>query len=139
MARTRQALVVVQVMLSFVLLVCAGLMLQSLRRLLSVDPGFKTANVLSMRISLDWTKYAKRAQLNQFFHQVLDRVSGMPGVDSAAVSMTVPLNSTSSSSTVTAIHSDFRPLAIRWAVRTRLAEAGLGPTQTIRRSLVAQV
>jgi predicted permease len=98
-ARTRQALVVVQVMLSFVLLVCAGLMLQSLRRLLSVDPGFKTANVLSMRISLDWTKYAKRTQLNQFFHQVLDRVSGTPGVESAAVSMTVPLNSTSSSST----------------------------------------
>ena len=96
-ARTRQALVVVQVMLSFVLLVCAGLMLQSLRRLLSVDPGFKTANVLSMRISLDWTKYAKRTQLNQFFHQVLNRVSGTPGVDSAAVSMTVPLNSTAGS------------------------------------------
>ena len=96
-ARTRQALVVVQVTLSFVLLVCAGLMLQSLRRLLSVDPGFKTANVLSMRITLDWTKYAKRTQLNEFFHQVLDRVSGTAGVDSAAVSMTVPLNNASAS------------------------------------------
>lgn len=73
--RARQALVAVQVALSFVLLVCAGLMLQSLHKLLSVDPGFKTANVLSMRISLDWTKYAKRAELNQFFHQVLGRVT----------------------------------------------------------------
>jgi predicted permease len=90
--RARQALVAVQVSLSFVLLVCAGLMLQSLHKLLSVDPGFKTANVLSMRISLDWTKYAKRAELNQFFHQVLDRVSGLPGVESAAVSVMVPLN-----------------------------------------------
>jgi putative ABC transport system permease protein len=92
--RARQALVVVQVTLSFVLLVCAGLMLQSLHKLLSVDPGFKTANVLSMRITLDWTKYAKRSELNQFFHQILDRVNGMPGVESAAVSVTVPLNST---------------------------------------------
>lgn len=91
--RARQALVAVQVSLSFVLLMCAGLMLQSLHRLLSVDPGFKTANVLSMRISLDWTKYAKRAELNQFFHQVLNRVTGLPGVESAAVSVMVPLNS----------------------------------------------
>jgi hypothetical protein len=91
--RARQALLALQVALSFVLLVCAGLMLQSLHKLLSVDPGFKTANVLSMRISLDWIKYAKRAELNQFFHQVLSRVSGLPGVESAAVSVMVPLNS----------------------------------------------
>ncbi|WP_353067114.1 ABC transporter permease [Tunturibacter psychrotolerans] len=90
--QARMVLVAVQVALSFVLLVCAGLMLQSLHKLLSVDPGFKTANVLSMRISLDWTKYAKRAELNQFFHQVLGRVSGLPGVESAAVSVMVPLN-----------------------------------------------
>jgi predicted permease len=90
--RARQALVAVQVTLSFVLLVCAGLMLQSLHKLLSVDPGFKTANVLSLRLSLDWTKYAKRAELNQFFHQVVSRVSGLPGVESAAVSVMVPLN-----------------------------------------------
>lgn len=91
--RARQALVAVQVSLSFVLLMCAGLMLQSLHKLLSVDPGFKTANVLSMRISLDWTKYAKRTELNQFFHQVLGRVTELPGVENAAVSVMVPLNS----------------------------------------------
>jgi putative ABC transport system permease protein len=92
--RTRQTLVALQVTFSFVLLMCAGLTLQSLHRLLSVDPGFKTANVLSMRIDLDWTKYGKRTQLNQFFHQVLDRVEGLPGVQSAALSVLVPLNST---------------------------------------------
>jgi predicted permease len=91
--RTRQTLVALQVTFSFVLLMCAGLTLQSLHRLLSVDPGFKTANVLSMRIDLDWTKYGKRTQLNQFFHQVLDRVEGLPGVQSAALSVMVPLNS----------------------------------------------
>jgi putative ABC transport system permease protein len=91
--RARQVLVAVQVTLSFVLLMCAGLMLQSLHKLLSVDPGFRTANVLSMRISLDWTKYGKRTELNQFFHQVLGRVNGLPGVENAAVSVMVPLNS----------------------------------------------
>jgi len=91
--RARQTLVVVQVALSFVLLMCAGLMIQSLHKLLSVDPGFKTTNVLSMRISLDWTKYTKREELNPLFHQILERTTGLPGVNSAAVSVMVPLNS----------------------------------------------
>ena len=47
-------------------------------------PGFKTANVLSMRISLDWTKYAKRTLLNQFFHQVPFLVAGLPSFLSAS-------------------------------------------------------
>ena len=65
--------------------------LQSLRRLALCRPRLQDRQRSGMRISLDWTKYAKRTQLNQFFHQVLDRVSGTPGVDSAAVSMAVPL------------------------------------------------
>jgi predicted permease len=90
--RLRGVFVAVQVTFSFVLLMCAGLMMRSLYNLLSVDPGFKTANVLSMQVSLDWTKYGDRAAKNNFFHQVLDRVNGLPGADSAAVSMMVPLN-----------------------------------------------
>jgi predicted permease len=97
--RARQILVAAQVTLSFVLLMCAGLTLQSLHKLLSVDPGFKSANVLSLRISLDWTKYAKRVELNQFFHQVLDQVTGLSGVESSAVSVLVPLNSSMGSMT----------------------------------------
>jgi putative ABC transport system permease protein len=91
--RTRLVLVAVQVTFSFVLLMCAGLMLRSLYNLLSVDPGFKTANVLSMRISLDWTKYADQTKQNGLFRQVLDRVAQLPGTESAAVSSIVPLNS----------------------------------------------
>jgi predicted permease len=90
--RMRNGLVAAQVTLSFVLLLSAGLMLRSLYNLLSVDPGFKTANVLSMQMSLNWTKYKKTEAINSFYHQVLDRVEGMPGVDGAAVTMTVPLN-----------------------------------------------
>lgn len=91
--RARHVLIALQVAFSFVLLMCAGLMLRSLYNLLSVDPGFKTANVLSMRISLDWTKYVEPTIQNSFFSQVLDRTEHMPGVESAAVSSMVPLNS----------------------------------------------
>ena len=91
--RARHVLVALQVTFSFVLLVCAGLMLRSLYNLLSVDPGFKTDNVLSMRISLDWTRYANQTMQNGFFRQVLARVEQLPETDSAAVSSIVPLNS----------------------------------------------
>jgi predicted permease len=91
--RARNALVAAQVMFSFVLLICAGLMLRSLYNLLSVDPGFKTGNVLSMRISLNWTKYKKDEDKRNFFHQVLERTETQAGVQSAAISMMAPLNS----------------------------------------------
>ena len=91
--RLRSLLVAAQITFSFVLLMCAGLMLRSLYNLLSVDPGFKTANVLSMQISLNWTKYQDRTVKNTFFHQVLNRVEGLPGVSMASLSMTAPLNS----------------------------------------------
>ncbi len=91
--RMRSLLVMTQVTISFVLLICAGLMVRSLYNLLSVDPGFKSANVLSMQISLNWTKYQKSEASRNFFHQTLERVQTTPGVQSAALSMAVPLNS----------------------------------------------
>jgi predicted permease len=91
--RMRSLLVTAQVTISFVLLICASLMVRSLYNLLSVDPGFKIANVLSMQISLNWTKYQKSEASRNFFRQTLDRVQATPGVQSAALSMAVPLNS----------------------------------------------
>ena len=91
--RTRNTLVAMQVAFSFVLLMCAGLMMRSLYNLLSVDPGFKTANVLSMNISLNWTKYADQTTQDGFFQQVLLRAEQIPGTESVAVSSVVPLNS----------------------------------------------
>ena len=95
-ARTRNLLVTLQVSLSFLLLVGAGLMMRSLYNLLSVDPGFKTQNVLSMAINLNWTKYQKAESKDEFYRQVIDRTRSMPSVTDAAVTMTVPLNNTSS-------------------------------------------
>jgi predicted permease len=75
-----------------VLLICAGLMLRSLYNLLSVDPGFRTANVLSMQVSLNWTKYSTQEDQHRFFDEVLRRVESLPGVNAASVSWMAPLS-----------------------------------------------
>jgi predicted permease len=90
--RTRSILVAAQVAFSFVLLVGAGLMMRSLYNLLSVDPGFKTAEVLSMNLPLNWTKYSDIKTQNTFFHEILERAQQVHGVQSVAISSVVPLN-----------------------------------------------
>ena len=92
--RLRSILVAAQVALSFVLLVGAGLMMRSLYNLLSVDPGFKTAEVLSMNLPLNWSRYADLKTQNTFFEQILARAQQIPGVQSVAFSSIVPLNNT---------------------------------------------
>jgi putative ABC transport system permease protein len=90
--RMRNLLVTLQVTLSFLLLMGAGLMMRSLYNLLTVDLGFKTENVLSMAINLNWTKYQKQESRNEFYREVMTRVQSTPSVTNAAISMTVPLN-----------------------------------------------
>lgn len=77
---------------SFVLLICAGLMMRSLYNLLSIDPEFKSANVLSMNVNLNWTRYAELSVQNTFFRQILDRAQQIPGTETVALSSIVPLN-----------------------------------------------
>src|SRR5262249_29415610 len=59
----RATLVLVQIAVSFVLLVCAGLMLRSFSRLTRVDPGFIPDRVLTMRLNPNFSRYAQPAQL----------------------------------------------------------------------------
>jgi predicted permease len=90
--RARSALIVFQVALSFMLLIGAGLMVRSLYKLQQVNPGFSPENVLLMRISPNFTKLTTNEQFRNFRDRVLDKVSSQPGVLSAAVSSTYPLN-----------------------------------------------
>ena len=91
-AQMGSLLVVGQVALSLLLLIGAGLLLHSFRRLLSVDPGFDAHNVLSMNVSLPTVKYANPQQQIAFFDETLRRVSALPGVHNAAISATLPLS-----------------------------------------------
>jgi putative ABC transport system permease protein len=90
--RVRNLLVTAQVAISFILLIGSGLMLRTLVKLQGVDPGFHPENVLSSTVSLNFTKYMEPKKSRAFYETLLEKLSSRPGVESAAVSMTVPLD-----------------------------------------------
>jgi putative ABC transport system permease protein len=90
--RWRAVLAVAEVSLALILLVGAGLMMKSLYRLLSVDPGFQPDRVLFMDMSLRTSQYDKDPAILNFWQQVLDRVRALPGVTSAALGVGVPMS-----------------------------------------------
>jgi macrolide transport system ATP-binding/permease protein len=86
----RSGLVVVQVSLCFVLLVGAGLLLQSLQRVRSDSPGFSTQGVVVTAVNLSASGYdAQRAK--SFQDHLIDHVKALPGVESAALARVTPL------------------------------------------------
>ena len=87
----RHTLVVVQVALTTVLLIGAGLMTSSLVRLYRVDPGFNTRNLLTMSVNLPRSKIEVPEQWNSFFSSLTDRALDLPGVQGAAVVVPLPL------------------------------------------------
>src|SRR5262245_43112412 len=91
--RLRSALVVSEISLSLVLLICAGLMINSLLRLRRVDPGFMTKGVLSMRISLPSRSYPnnRATAIVDFFKGLDERVREIPGVQMAGYATSLPL------------------------------------------------
>ncbi|HEY2460639.1 MAG TPA: ABC transporter permease [Candidatus Acidoferrum sp.] len=96
-ARLRNTLVVAEIATSLVLLVGAGLMLQSLRALLGQDPGFDAHNVLSFSVNLPDTSYpSDKAYPNdsvsaiQFDHEFTRRVRSLPGVVDVGASAGIP-------------------------------------------------
>jgi putative ABC transport system permease protein len=88
--RLRKGLLAVEVGLTVVLLVCAGLLLKSYERLRSSDMGCTTHNVLTMRIGLFGGRYNDRAEKVNFFSELLTRVRALPGVEGAGFVQAVP-------------------------------------------------
>jgi len=87
--RLSNALVVVQLSLSVVLLIAAGLMLESVRRLTMVDLGFRPEGVTSISLSLP-SQYGSPTTVDPLFATVLEQVRGTPGVKSAALAWGLP-------------------------------------------------
>ena len=78
--RTRRTLVVVELTLSVVLLVGAGLAIRSIDRLRSVNAGVDTQNVLTASISLPAVRYNKGGMVADFMNQLRDRIAATPRV-----------------------------------------------------------
>ena len=101
-SRLRSCLVLVQVSLSFILLVGAGLLVRSLERIRSASPGFSTKGVLVTSVDLLSAGYEPQ-RAKDFEDELMDRVQAIPGVESAAFSRLAPLGFRSYSSTPIAV------------------------------------
>jgi predicted permease len=87
----RKLLVVAQVALSFLVLIGAGLCVRSLQRLQAIDAGFDPSRTLVMSLDLGPSGYDEaRGQI--FYQQLVERVTGLPGVESASLAQLTPLS-----------------------------------------------
>ena len=103
----RNALVVLELAMAFVLVMGAGLLGQSLLRLLDVNPGYDPHNVLTAGVYVYGDHYQKPEAEISFYEQAMQRLRATPGVDSAAMGSTLPLANFDRR----ALHVQDRPLA----------------------------
>ncbi len=89
--RVRSGLIVSEVALSLVLLIGAGLLLNSFVRLSNVPPGINPQNVLTMQVTLPDKKYPDAERRAAFFERTLERIENLPGVEAAGAVWTMPL------------------------------------------------
>ncbi len=88
----RNALGVLEVAMSVVLLIGAGLMIRSFIRLQQVDPGFDPSNARTVSLSLPKKKYPEKERQAAFYTQLIERVASLPGVQIAGAACAVPFN-----------------------------------------------
>jgi predicted permease len=89
--RARASLVVVEVALSVILLVGAGLLIRSYMRLMAIDPGFRPEHVISFNVNVPDLKYPFDRDKNRFADRVVDALRQLPGTQAVAVSLTRPM------------------------------------------------
>ncbi len=90
--RSRRMLVIIETALSLALLICAGLLINTIYRLRAVDPGFGTERILAAEIDLPDAHYNQPQQRKQFIHELMARVSRLPGVGAVGATETLPLH-----------------------------------------------
>jgi predicted permease len=116
---TRNALVVCQVSLAFVLLIGSGLLTLSFARLLSVDPGFRAENVQTAEFSLPWARYKDDTQVRNFVSGLLEQLRAIPGVLGVGATNALPFTDRNNASALAvegynAASGELPPVA-RWS------------------------
>jgi putative ABC transport system permease protein len=92
--RHSSPLVSAEVALGFLLLIGAGLMLQTFAKLLQINPGFAPANVLTFRISVPWQKFNNSTSAVQFLRTMKQNLAGIPGVQAVGITSHLPFDDT---------------------------------------------
>jgi putative ABC transport system permease protein len=124
---TRSVLVVAELAIAVVLLVGAGLLLESLWRLRQVNPGFQPQNVLTFNLALPDVRYSTDQQA-VFFHDLVTHIETLPGVQAASVVTPLPLGGDMYS---LAYETDGRPLAKKDLPKADFFNVGLGYFRTM--------
>jgi predicted permease len=123
-SKMRGLLVVSEVALSLVLLIGAGLMIRSLLQLSSVQPGFDPNHVLTARLTVPSTRFSSPAAQISFYDQVLRQVRATPGVESAGLIDSLPLDDGGSHQPVAVEGQPFVPMADQPEVDVRMISPG---------------
>ena len=89
--RLRNALVIAEIALALVLLTGSGLLIKSFARLLDVNPGFDTSNVLALQVTLPSSKYSQEQKRAAFYQQLEERLKALPGVQAVGAVSRLPL------------------------------------------------
>ena len=88
--RALRGLVVMEIALSLVLLIGAGLVLKGFANLMANDPGFDTERTLTLRVTTSALRYPNQTAVRRFVQPVVDAIEGIPGVESASPISSVP-------------------------------------------------
>jgi len=126
--RTRGVLVAVEMALSLMLLVGAGLTVRSLWNLRQVDPGLDAKNVLTFEVTIPGTRYPTLPDMMRFFDTVQARLQTLPGVVSAAHIDSLPVVQGGSSQPIAIEGQPAGPMAEQPEVAVRYAGPGLMKT-----------
>jgi predicted permease len=105
----RRGLVVTQVACAFLLLISAGLLFASFRKVLAVDPGFTTKGVLTGAVSLPGARYADADAVRRFTTDAVRRVRALPGVKAAGATDNLPMGNSANASAILAEGYRSRP------------------------------
>ena len=124
---TRSVLIVTELAIAVVLLVGAGLLLQSLWRLRHVSPGFQAQNVLTFNLALPAVRYSTDQQA-VFYHDLVTHIESLPGVQAASVVTPLPLGGDMYS---LSYETDGRPMAKKDLPKADFFNVGLGYFRTM--------
>jgi predicted permease len=119
----RGALVIAEVALTLVLLVVAGLLVQTVYHLRYANVGYEPSHVVSLRMVLPMERYPRHEQRTAFYDTVLDRVGRLPGVTAAAFTTGVPL-AWKGATTGVDIEGHVPPPGVEWDANFRLVSGG---------------
>jgi putative ABC transport system permease protein len=106
----RSILVVMEVALAMILLISAGLLIKTVLRLNSVDPGFNSQRLVTMNVWLPRAKYQKAENWNAFYERLVQRLEALPTVEAAGLTSILPVGDNFDRRTIE-IESQPRPVS----------------------------